>query len=347
MTQKISHSKLPKIIADLESLEELLSRPTPALEEELSSLDGDIMVLGVGGKIGPSLARMAKRACPQKTVYAVSRFSNSKLQQQLESYGLKTIKADLLDHEAIKKLPDAANVIFLAGQKFGSSGAQSRTWAMNSFMPGLVAQRYQNSRVIVFSTGCVYPFVPVASGGATEELAPDPPGEYAMSCIGRERIFEYFSQQHNTPGRLFRLNYAVDLRYGVLVDIASKVLNDQSIDVTMGHVNVVWQGDVNVMALRSLAYTTVPTSPINISGPETISVRWAAEAFAKHFKKEALITGQEADHAWLTNTALAHRVFGYPQASLDLLINWVANWVANGGEIYDKPTKFEVRDGKY
>lgn len=347
MEHNIAETKLPKTVAGLDDLEELLSRPTPALQAELSSLDGDIIILGAGGKIGPSMARMAKRACPQKTVSAVARFSNAKLINQLEKDGIKTIKADLMDSQAIETLPDATNVIFLAGQKFGSSDAQSLTWAMNSFMPGMVAQRYHNSRIIVFSTGCVYPFVPVISGGAVEDVAPDPPGEYAMSCIGRERIFEYFSQQFNTPGRLFRLNYAVDLRYGVLVDIACKILNDQTIDVTMGHVNVIWQGDVNAMALRCLAHTTTPTSPLNISGPETISVRWAAETIANILNKKAVFTGEEADHAWLTNTAQSSRIFGYPQVPLELLINWVADWVANGREIHNKPTKFEVTDGKY
>ena len=197
--QTTSNKSLPDTIEDIESLEELLSRPTPDLAAELSSLDGDIMILGAGGKIGPSLARMAKRACPQKTVYAVARFSNPELAEKLQADNIEIVKADLMDRKAIESLPDAANVMFLAGQKFGSSGAQSRTWAMNSFMPGLVAERFRESRIVAFSTGCVYPFVPIISGGATEDLPPDPPGEYAMSCVGRERIFEYFSQQYNTP----------------------------------------------------------------------------------------------------------------------------------------------------
>ncbi|TNE40609.1 MAG: NAD(P)-dependent oxidoreductase [Alphaproteobacteria bacterium] len=347
MNQPSSDFTLPPTIESEEALEELLSRPAPELSAELGGLDGDIMILGAGGKIGPSLARMAKRACPEKKVYAVARFSNGSLADELAGDGIEIIKADLLDRTAIEALPKVANVMFLAGQKFGSSDAQSRTWVMNSFMPGLVAEHFKESRIVAYSTGCVYPFVPIISGGASEDLPPDPPGEYAMSCIGRERIFEYFSKNYGTPGRLFRLNYAIDMRYGVLVDIARKVLAGETIDVTMGHVNVIWQGDANVMALRSLAHTTSVTSPINVSGPETISVRWAAKAFARRFGKAARIEGQEADYAWLTNTAQANKLFGYPKVSLELLMDWVADWIARGREIYDKPTKFEVRDGNY
>lgn len=339
--------RLPNIIDSTEMLEDWLSRPSQALCAELAALEGEIMILGAGGKIGPSMARMAKRACPDKTVYAVARFSEAGLADELCSQGIEVVQADLLDRAAIERLPDAANVLFLAGQKFGSADAQARTWVMNSFMPGMIAERFKDSRIVVFSTGCVYPFVPVLSGGAQEDLQPDPPGEYAMSCVGRERIFEYFSQQNDTPGRLFRLNYAVDLRYGVLVDIAQKVLRGDPIDVTMGHVNVIWQGDVNEMALRCLSNCTVPTTPINISGPETISVRWAAQAFARRFDKEAHITGSEADQAWLTNAAQANRLFGYPNVPLELLVDWVAHWVSSGLEVHGKPTKFEVRDGNY
>lgn len=338
---------LPSTVPDIETLEELLSRPSPALIEDLRRVEGDILILGAGGKIGPSLARMAKRACPEKKVFAVARFSDPTLSGKLTDDGVEVIKADLMDRTAIEGLPKVPNIIFLAGQKFGSSGDLSGTWAMNSYMPGLVAETFPDSRIVAFSTGCVYPFVPVISGGAEESLPPDPPGEYAMSCVGRERMFEYFSQRHDTPGRLFRLNYAIDLRYGVLVDIAQKVLTGTPIDVTMGHVNVIWQGDVNEMALRCLAHTTTPTSPINISGPETISVRWVAESIGRRLGKPAVITGTEADQAWLTNTVQANGLFGYPNVPLDLLVDWVTDWVANGREVHGKPTKFEVRDGNY
>lgn len=338
---------LPATVASLDVLEELLSRPTPELVAELSALDGDIMILGAGGKIGPSMARMARRACPDKTVYAVARFSDTGLADKLEADGIRVVKADLIDRVAVDALPDAANVMYLAGHKFGASGAPSLTWAMNSFMPGLVAERYKTSRIVAFSTGCVYPFVPVASGGACEDLALDPPGEYAMSCVGRERLFEYFSERHGTPGLLLRLNYAVELRYGVLVDVAQKVLAGEPVDITMGVVNVIWQGDVNEIALRSLARATVPTSPLNVSGPETVAVKWLAEAFAERFGKEAIITGEPADTAWLTNTAKANRMFGYPRVPLERVVDWVADWVAGGRELHGKPTKFEVRDGQY
>ncbi len=338
---------LPATVPDIETLEELLSRPSAALRHELCGLDGDIMILGAGGKIGPSMARMAKRACPDKRVIAVARFSDAALADQLEADGIEIIRADLMDRAAIEALPKAKNVMFLAGQKFGSSGNQAGTWAMNSYMPGMVADAFAESRIVAFSTGCVYPFVPVTSGGAEESLPPDPPGEYAQSCVGRERLFEYYSQKHGTPGRLFRLNYAIDLRYGVLVDIAQKVAAGELVDVTMGHVNVIWQGDVNEMALRCLAHATTPTTPINISGPETVSVRWAAEALGRRLGKPAVITGTEADKAWLTNTAKANGLFGYPSVPLDLMIDWVADWIANGRETHGKPTKFEVRDGNY
>lgn len=338
---------LPDRVPDVEALDELLSRPTPEVAAELGGLDGDIMVLGAGGKIGPSIARMARRACPGRTVHAVARFSEPGLAERLHADGLRVIRADLMDRAAIEALPAAPNVLFLAGHKFGSGGAQALTWAMNAFLPGMVAERFRESRIVAFSTGCVYPFVPVDSGGATEDTPPDPPGEYAMSCVGRERMFQYFSERHGTPGRLFRLNYAVDLRYGVLVDIARKVMNGEPVDVTMGHVNVIWQGDANAMALRCLAHATTPTSPINVSGPETFTVRWAAQSLADRLGKQARIVGAEAETAWLTDTSRATALFGRPKVSLERLMDWVADWVAHGGVLLNKPTKFEVRDGNY
>ncbi|MFC3228531.1 NAD-dependent epimerase/dehydratase family protein [Marinibaculum pumilum] len=338
---------LPERIADVDALEELLSRPSPAVIRDLSALDGDIILLGAGGKIGPSLARMARRACPGRRIYAVARFSEAGVREGLEADGIECLTADLLDRAAIEGLPKAKNVLFLAGRKFGSSGQQALTWAMNAHLPALVAEAFRESRIVAFSTGCVYPFVPVNSGGATEDLAPDPPGEYAQSCVGRERMFEHFSQVHGTPGRLFRLNYAIDMRYGVLLDVAEKVRDRRPVDVTMGHVNVIWQGDANALALRCLAHATAPTSPINVSGPETISVRWLAEEFARRLDVPVEITGSEAERGWLTNTAEANRLFGYPDVALKQLIDWTAAWVAGGGTTHNKPTKFEVRDGRY
>lgn len=344
---RLEPATLPARIDSVEALDELLSRPSEALVRDLGHLNGDLMILGVGGKMGPALARLARNAAAHKRIVAVARFSTPGLREELEHTGIETIAADLLDREAVRALPHVPNIVFMAGYKFGAGDNPALTWAMNVHMPALVAEHFYRSRLVAFSTGCVYPFVPVSQGGATEAMPPDPPGEYAMTCVGRERMFQHFSALHGTPGRLFRLNYAIDLRYGVLFDIARKVRDGVPLDLTMGHVNVIWQGDAAAQALRCLLHCTSPTTPLNVSGPETLSVRWLAAEFGRRLERTPVLTGVEAAECWLTNTAEAARLFGYPVVPLATMLDWVAEWVAQDRPSLGKPTKFEVRSGVY
>jgi len=341
-------SKLPDRFESVEALEDFMTAPSDALIADLAATPGDIMVLGVGGKMGPTLARLAKRAAPDKKVIGVARFSEKGVREELARAGVETMPADLLDRAALEKLPSVANIMFMAGRKFGASGDVPLTWAMNVQMPAMVAEVFKASRIVAFSTGNVYPFVPVESGGATEDTPPVPPsGDYANSCAGRERMFEYFSARHGTPGRLFRLNYAIDMRYGVLHDIARKVRDSETIDLTMGHANVIWQGDANSVALRCLAHATTPTTPINVTGPETFEVAKVAEEFGRLLGKKPKFTGKPAPTGWINNAARMVKEFGPPSVSLAKLIEWNADWVARDMKTINKPTKYEVRDGTY
>ena len=344
----MADATLPDRFRDVDHLEEVMTEPSAALIAAFEQIPGDLIILGVGGKIGPSLARLAKRAAPGKRVVGVARFSEGGLREKLSAWGVECVEADLLDRDQIDALPKLPNAIFMAGRKFGSSGNEDLTWAMNAHVPALVAEAFAGSRIVAYSTGCVYPYVNVHHGGATEETpARPPPGAYANSCVAREGMFHYFSRTHGTPGRIIRLNYAIDMRYGVLHDVAARVFAGHAIDLAMGHVNVVWQGDANTMVLRALAHCTTPTSPLNVSGPETISVRWLAQEFGRRFGKAPVLTGSEAPDAWLINTAQAMRLFGYPRVPLARLVDWTADWIARGLPSLGKDTHFDTRDGTF
>lgn len=338
---------LPARFSTALQLEDELSRPSEALVQALQRAPGDILVLGVGGKMGPTLARMAKRADPARRVIGVARFSQPGLREELEREGVDCLEADLLSREALADLPDAPNVVFMAGRKFGSTGSEWLTWAMNAHVPALVAERYPRSRIVAFSTACVYPFVATDGPGAPESMPPTAPsGEYANSCVARERMFQHFSHQHGTPGRLLRLSYAIDMRYGVLHDVAHKVLHREPIDLAMGHANIIWQGEANDWALRSLAHCDTPTTPLNLSGPR-IAIRDVARALGERLGIEPVLRGQEAPTAWLVDCSEAFQLFGPPQVSLDRMLDWTADWVSRGGASLGKPTHYEARDGKY
>ncbi|MCX7044311.1 MAG: NAD(P)-dependent oxidoreductase [Candidatus Sumerlaeota bacterium] len=331
-----------------DALDEWLSRPTAGVVETLRALPGDVLVLGAGGKMGPTLARMARRALdPGREVFAVSRFSSASAAEALEKHGVSIIRCDLLDRAAVSRLPDAANVIFMAGQKFGTTGVPEMTWMMNAVLPAIAAERYAASRIVVFSTGCVYPFVAIASGGSREEDALAPPGEYAQSCVARERVFTYFSKSHGAPTLIFRLNYAIDLRYGVLHDVAWKVLRSEPVDVTMGYANVIWQGDANARALQCLAHTARPPAVLNVTGRELISIRSLAERFGELLGRAPVITGKEAPTAWLSNATKSFDMFGEVSVPLEEMIQATADWVRQGGASLGKPTHFENRNGDF
>ena len=332
-------------------LELYLSEPTTGIISAIASLEEDILILGVGGKMGPSLAKLAKRAIDcagvAKKVIGVSRFSTPGIQESLREVGVETIIADLLSENSLQNLPNIQNVIFMAGKKFGSTENENLTWALNTYMPGRVAEKFRDSRLVVFSTGNVYPLTPISHGGATESSTVAPIGEYAQSCLGRERICYYFSEQFGTPMAILRLNYAIELRYGILLDIAEKVYTGEPISLEMGNVNVIWQRDANAIALRSFAHCQSPPLILNVTGPETVSIRFLATRFGEIFNKLVHFEGEEADTALLSNASLCHQLFGYPSVTLGQMIEWVAEWIRIDGATLKKPTHFEARDGKF
>lgn len=341
----------PEKITNEVQLEELISNPSPQVVDMFARMDGDIIFLGIAGKIGPSLAHMARRACDQagikKRIVGVSRFRDPVEKLLIESYGIETIQGDLLDKDFLESLPKLKNVFFLAGMKFGSNDNLSLTWAMNSYLPALVADYFKDSRIVAYSTGCVYSLVSVESGGSLEADNPQPVGEYAQSCLGRERMFEYGSIKNSTPVTLIRLNYAVELRYGVLVDIAVKVKNNEPVDLAMGYFNAIWQGDANAQVLRSLEIASSPAKILNIAGEEILRVRDIATAFGKLFGVEPKLTGQESPTALLNNSNLAFELFGKTQVPVSRIVEWIAEWMKADKRTLGKPTHFEVRDGKY
>jgi nucleoside-diphosphate-sugar epimerase len=344
----MSHPPAPR---STEELDDRLSEPTPAVVHALRDCPGDVAVLGAGGKMGPSLAVMARRAADlaggARRVLAVSRFSSDAAAALLERQGVTVLRADLGEPDAWADLPDAPNVIFMAGQKFGTTGAPGRTWFTNTVVPALAASRYRSSRIVAFSTGNVYALTPAAAGGSREADAPAPVGEYAMSCLGRERVLEHAAAAWGTRCTILRLNYAVDLRYGVLVDIAQRVLRGEAVDVTMGYVNCIWQGDANAAALCALSTAAAPPCVVNLTGPETLRVREVAEALAARFGITATFSGREAPDALLSNTDRMQSLLGAPRVPAEVLVGWVADWLAGGHPTSGKPTRFEQRQGAF
>jgi len=332
---------------DEKRLEDILSEPTEQTKAVVAHLTGDIMVLGAGGKMGPTLAMMLRKACLGKNVYAVSRFSDQAVRSRMEQAEVKTIEADLLDESVYRKLPDVENVFYLAGMKFGAAGNQPLTWAMNSFLPTLTARHYKGSRIVVFSTGNVYPLFDITGRGASEKTPPKPIGEYAQSCLGRERMFEYFSQLYNTPVTLARLNYANEPRYGIIVDLALKILNDEPIDVTTGAVNLIWQADANDYIIRAITLAKSFPAILNVAGPDIIPIRRLAELIAHTLDRKPKFVSHEAPTALLSDASYCMSTFGRPQTSLEQMVSMIAEWVASGKPTLKKPTKYNVRNGQF
>ena len=342
---------LPRSIADVPQLDDLLSDPPDYVVEAMRKLDGDILVLGVAGKMGPTLARMAKRASERagarRRVIGAARFSDVSQQRMLDEGGVETLRCDLLNEREIERLPDAPNIVFMAGRKFGSTGVESLTWAMNTYVPAMVARRFKDSRIAVFSTGNVYGLTGAGRGGSKESDVPRPIGEYAMSCLGRERMFEYFSSVFGTRVAILRLNYAVEMRYGIIADLARRVAAGETIDLSMGYFNVIWQADANAMALASLLHAATPPLVLNIAGPEELSVRAVCTDLASLLERSVAFSGHEAADALLSNGERGWSLFGRPTVGVSQLIEWTADWVSRGGATLGKPTHFDSRDGSF
>ncbi|MBS0201490.1 MAG: NAD(P)-dependent oxidoreductase [Planctomycetes bacterium] len=340
-----------KVIQSINELDQALSEPTPGVLQTLQKIRGDILVLGAGGKMGPTLARMIRRGCDaigdSRRVVAVSRFSSPAAARSLQQSGVETVAADLMDRQQIQKLPDAPNVISLVGQKFGTSDTPELTWITNTFIPALISERYATSRIVALSTGCVYPLVPSEGPGCTEDDPLGPPGEYANSCVGRERVYEYFSKRNQTPMVLVRLCYAIDLRYGVLLDIAQKVFSQQPVDLTMGATHVIWQGDANARIIQCFDHAAVPPVAVNITGRDRLSIRSIATRLEQLLNRDVRFAGVQAPTAWLWDAQRSYDWFGPPTVTLEDMLKAVAQWVQSGGETLNRPTHFEVRDGTF
>ncbi len=332
-------------------VDDFLAKPTSGVIDTVSSLEGDVIILGIGGKMGRTLGLMLKRALQEagkkNRIIGVSRFSNAEARKTLEESGIETVACDLSDQAAVNQLTEYPNVFYLVAQKFGTSDQPEATWVQNVLVSSYVAQRYKRSRIVAFSTGCVYPFAEIDSGGCKETDAMDPVGEYAGSCIGRERVFSHFSREYGTPVCFYRLNYAIDLRYGVLVDLATKVQNEEEIDLATGHVNVIWQGDAVARAIECLSHCSIPPSIFNITGKEILKVKDLAVKFGREFGVAPKFSGLEKSACWLSDASKSMEVFGEPSVSVDEMIHWIATYLKEGGELLGKPTHFESRSGKF
>jgi nucleoside-diphosphate-sugar epimerase len=350
-TSYLTQDEIPEFIETEEELDRFMSLPSKQLVAFQSDFDGDVLVLGVGGKIGVQLAMAAKNASEaagvSRRIIGVSRFSDDHKRKQLEDYGIETISCDLSDPDAVEMLPACKNVVYMVGRKFGTSGSEEVTWAMNTLIPDYVSRRFKTSNIVAYSTGNVYGLVPVCSCGSIEEDPVQPEGEYAVTALGRERIFQYYSKKNGTPVALIRLNYAIDLRYGVLREIGEKVQKEELIDLSMGNANVIWQGDAINQTLLSFSQCSSPACIINITGPETVSIRYIASLFSQFLDKPLKVEGEENSTALLNNASLAAALYGYPHVPLYTMVRWIAHWIKIGGASLNKPTHFESRNGQF